>query len=71
MHENDEPKGNIIVTYLQCSDVLLTGVPQDVHPIMFACIDDEMIKKAAIKTKGGPGPSAMDADGWRKNSMFK
>ena len=33
---------------------------------MFAGVDDEMIRKAAIKTKGGPGPSAMDADGWRR-----
>ena len=48
------------------NNVLLTGVPQDVHTIMFAGIDEEMIKKAAIKTKGGSGPSAMDADRWRR-----
>ena len=48
------------------NDVLLTSVPQDVHPIMFAGIDEEMIRKAAIKTKGGSGPSAMDANGWRR-----
>ena len=48
------------------NDVLLTGVPQDVYPIMFASIDEEMIRRAAIKTKGGSGPSAMDADGWRR-----
>ena len=48
------------------NNVLLTGVPQDVHTIMFAGIDEEMIKKAAIKTKGGSGPSAMDADWWRR-----
>ena len=41
------------------NDVLLTSVPQDVHPIMFAGIDEEMIRKAVIKTKGGSGPSAM------------
>ena len=44
------------------NDVLLTGVPQDVHPIIFAGINEEIIRKAAIKTKGGSGPSAMDAD---------
>ena len=32
------------------NDVLPTGVPQDVHPIMFAGIDEEMIRKAVIKT---------------------
>ena len=41
------------------NDVLLTG------KIMFAGIDEEMIK-AAIKTKGGSRPSTMDADGWRR-----
>ena len=44
------------------NDVLLAGVPQDVHLIMFTGIDKEMIRKAAIKTKGGSGPSAMDVD---------
>ena len=39
--------------------------------MMFTGIDEEMIRKAAIKTKGGSGPSAMDADGWRRILMFK
>ena len=46
--------------------VLLTGVPQYVHPVMFAGIDEEMIRKAAIKTKEESGPSTMDAYGWRR-----
>ena len=25
-----------------------------------------MVRKSTIKTKGGLGPSAMDADGWRR-----
>ena len=33
---------------------------------MFAGIDEEMIRKAAVKTKGGSEPSAMDPDGWRR-----
>ena len=48
------------------NNILLTGVPIDVHPIMCPGIDDEMIRKTAIKTKGGSVPLAMDADGWRK-----
>ena len=48
------------------NSILLTGVPQDVHPIMFAGLDEEMIRKAAIKTNGGSGPSTMDTGGWRR-----
>ena len=29
-------------------------------------IGKELIKNAAIKTKGGLGPSGLDADGWRR-----
>ena len=47
-------------------NILLTGAPQDVHPILFAGIDEEMIRKAAIKTNGGSGPSSMDTGGWRR-----
>ena len=48
------------------NDVFLTGVPQDVHPIMFASIHEEIIRKAAIKAKGESGLLAMDADGWSR-----
>ena len=48
------------------NSILLTGVPQDAHPIMFAGLDEEMIRKAAIKTNGGSGPSTMDTGGWRR-----
>ena len=37
------------------NDVLLTCDPQDFHRIMFAGIDEEIIRKAAIKTKGESG----------------
>ena len=47
-------------------DILLTDISQRVHPIKFAGIDEEMVRKAAIKTKGGSGPSTMDADAWRR-----
>ena len=33
---------------------------------MLAGIDEEIIRKVAIKTKGGSEPLAMDADGWRR-----
>ena len=32
---------------------------------MFAGVNKKMIRKAAIRTKGGSKPLAMGADGWR------
>ena len=40
-------------------------IPDDVHPVVFDVIDGESIRKAMMHTKGGAGPSGMDADGWR------
>ena len=37
-----------------------------VHPIRYESINTEEIRKAALKTKGGSGPSGMDAEGWRR-----
>ncbi|XP_066919036.1 uncharacterized protein [Clytia hemisphaerica] len=45
---------------------LLNGPIQHIDPIVFECIDEEMVSKAALSTQGGSGPSGMDADGWRK-----
>ena len=47
-------------------ETLLPDKPEVIHPIKFEKIDAEMVRKAAIKTKGGAGPSGMDADGWRR-----
>ena len=47
-------------------DILLEGEIPEVHPVIFEMIDEEMVKQAAIKTKGGSVPSGMDADGWRR-----
>ena len=47
-------------------DVLLSGEKPYVHPVIYEIIDEEMVKRAALKTKGGSGPSGLDADGWRK-----
>ena len=44
-------------------DILLNGPLQDIHPLKFQSSDKEMIRKGAIRTKGGSGPSGMDADG--------
>ena len=41
--------------------VLLTSASQRIHPKQFAGINEEMVKKAAIKLKGGSGPSVIDS----------
>ena len=46
--------------------VLLPDLRIKVHPVKFESIDAELVRKAAIKTRGGSGPSGMDADGWRR-----
>ena len=47
-------------------EVLLSDTPKKAHPIIFESITAETIQMAATKTKGGSGPSNMDADGWRR-----
>ena len=37
-----------------------------IHPIIFDDINEESVRKAAIRTKAGSDPSGLDADGWRK-----
>ena len=47
-------------------NILLNGQIQNIHPVKSQSIDKEKIRKAAIRTKGGSGPSGMDADGWSR-----
>ena len=47
-------------------DILLNGPLQNIHPAKFQSIDEEIIRKAAIRTNGDSGPSGMDVDGWRR-----
>ena len=43
-------------------EILLRGGKPSIHLVVFEDIDESMAKDAALKTKGGCGPS----DGWRK-----
>ena len=52
-------------------EVLLRGEKPFVHPVVFEDIGDSMVKEAALQTKGGSGPSGLDADGWRKILLSK
>ena len=47
-------------------DVMFQGPLQRIHPIAYNAIDEAMVLQAAINTKGGSGPSGIDADGWRR-----
>ena len=51
--------------------VLLRGEKTSVHPVVFEDIDENMVKEAALKTKGGSGHSGLDADRWRKILVSK
>ena len=53
------------------AEVLLPDVPEKVHPIKFENINADTARNAVTKTKGGSGPSGMDADGWRRIFTFK
>ena len=45
---------------------MLPDKPEEIHPIKFDSIDAENVRKAALKTRGGAGPSGLDADGWKR-----
>ena len=45
----------------------LLQVPiRKMHPIVYDDIDEELLKKAAIRAKGGSGSSGLDVDGRRR-----
>ena len=45
---------------------LLPGIVEPVHPSVFEQINGELIQKVASRTKGGAGPSGMNADDWSR-----
>ena len=50
---------------------MLSDIPERMHPVQFQVIDAEILRKAVMKTKGGSGPSGLDADGWKQNLLSK
>jgi len=46
--------------------VLLNGPVNQLHPMAYNEIDEELIMKVAFATKGGAGPSGLDAEGWKR-----
>ena len=51
--------------------VLLRGPAQDIPDSLFLEINGEMIRDAAIKTKGTGGPSGVDANGFKRILAYK
>ena len=47
-------------------EVLLPDQPESIHRIKYENISADAVRKAALKTKGGSGPSRMNADGWKR-----
>ena len=56
-HPTSEPLNDVAV---------LQGSIQNVNPIIFDRINGDMIQKVAFRTKGAAGPSALDANEWRR-----
>ena len=44
---------------------ITSTINPEAHPIVYEEITPDTIKTAALNTKGGAGPSGMNADGWR------
>ena len=57
LHPKAEPANN---------ETLLPGEVPYFDPVIFCNIDEAAIATAATRTKGGAGPSGLDADGWRR-----
>ena len=45
-------------------EIMLPDKAEEIHPIKFDSIDAENVRKAVLRTRGGAGPSGLDADGW-------
>ena len=44
----------------------MQGKRKQSHSVIYKRITGEMVRRAAIETKGAAGPSGMDANIWRK-----
>ena len=52
-------------------EVLLQGPIKQVHPVVYEAIEEALISKAALKTKGSCGQSGFDAENWRNILVSK
>ena len=47
-------------------DILIQRPPRPIYPVAYDDMDESVIMKALMLTKGGSRPSDLDADGWRR-----
>ena len=47
-------------------EATLQGPKKQIHSIVYEGIDEDLVRKGAIKTKRGCGSSGFDADNWRR-----
>ena len=47
-------------------DILIQGPTRPIYPVAYDDMDESVIMKASMLTKGASGPSGLDADGWRR-----
>ena len=52
------------------SDILMQGPTRPIHPIAYDGMDELVIMKAPILTKGGFAPLGHDPDSWRRVLTF-
>ena len=48
------------------TSALLDEQPPDTHPIIFECLNGNMVRSAALHCQGSAGPSGLDASNWRR-----
>lgn len=78
LHEDDSlPSGESVIEALKGKHPPAQGIspqalfvpdpmPPAVHPVVFECLDADLIRDAAKHTQGAAGPSGIDAHGWRR-----
>lgn len=52
-------------------EILINSKPPIIHHFIFDDINDELVRKAAIRIKGGSSPSGLDNGEWRKMLSLK
>ena len=50
---------------------VLNGPVEQINPIIYDAIYESMVMRAASNTRGAAGPSKLDGEEWKKNSMLK
>ena len=70
---NDQKLSQLVQKHLdskkKTEDIPLCGLLPNIYPVRFHLTEKEMVRKAAIKTKGESGPFGMDTVGCNRISL--